>query len=126
METAMSSDLHTLHQRWLQAWFDKDAATIDHLMADDYIYIGPNGLILDREATLAVIRNPSYRLDHGSRTEVVIRAVGSDAALVRHRWQGAGSFEGTFFTDDQRGVMFWEKQAGQWRVVMEQCSLSSK
>ena len=52
--------------------------------------------------------------------------MGHDAAVVRHHYQGAGSFEGTSFTDDQRCVMVWEKQAGEWRIVMEQCSFRSK
>jgi hypothetical protein len=51
--------------------------------------------------------------------------VGQDAAVVRHRYQGAGSLDGTSFTDDQQCVMIWEKQAGEWRLVMEQCSFSS-
>ena len=75
---------------------------------------------------MAIIRSPTYRLDRGTRTEVVVRAAGQDAAVVRHHYQGAGSFEGNSFTDDQRGVMVWEKHAGQWRLVMEQCSFSSK
>jgi uncharacterized protein (TIGR02246 family) len=122
----MLSELHALNERWLRAWFEKDAATVERLMADDYLYVGPGGLVLDRQAILAIIRSPSYRLDHGTRTDVVVRAVGREAAVVRHRWQGAGSFEGTSFTDDHRGVMVWEKQAGEWRLVMEQCSFSSK
>ena len=40
--------------------------------------------------------------------------------------RAAGSFEGASFTDDQRCVMVWEKQSGEWRLVMEQCSLSGK
>jgi uncharacterized protein (TIGR02246 family) len=116
--------LQALNERWIRAWFEKDAATVERLMADDYVYVGPGGLVLDRRATLAVIRSPSYRLDHGTRTDVLVRAVGQDAAVVRHRWQGAGSFEGKPFTDDYRGVMVWEKQAGEWRVVMEQCSFT--
>ena len=122
----MSSELHSLIERWNQAWLEKDAATVEHLMADDYIYIAANGLTLDRQAILAIIRSPSYRLDQGTRTEVVVRAVGQEAAVVRHRYQGTGSFEGTSFTDDQRCVMVWEKHAGQWRLVMEQCSFSSQ
>ena len=122
----MLSALHGLNERWNQAWLDKDVATVERLMADDYVYIAPNGLVLDREAILAIIRSPSYRLDHGSRTEVVVRAIGHDAAVVRHRWQGAGSFEGTSFTDDNRSVMVWEKQAGEWRLVMDQCSFCGK
>jgi uncharacterized protein (TIGR02246 family) len=122
----MLSELQGLSERWFQAWLEKDAATVERLAAEDYVYIGPSGLVLDRQAILAVVRSPSYRLDHGTRTEVVVRAVGEEAAVVRHRYQGAGSFEGTSFTDDHRCVMVWEKHAGQWRLVMEQCSFSSK
>jgi uncharacterized protein (TIGR02246 family) len=122
----MVSELHGLSERWFQAWLEKDAATVERLMADDYLYIGPSGLVLDHQAILAVVRSPSYRLEQGTRTEVVVRAVGHEAAVVRHRIQGAGSFEGTSFTDDHRGVMVWEKHAGEWRLVMEQCSFYSK
>ena len=122
----MLSELQDLSERWFQAWLAKDAATVERLMAEDYIYVGPSGLVLDRQAILAIIRSPGYRLDQGTRTEVVVRAVGPEAAVVRHRYQGAGSFEGTSFTDDHRCVMVWEKHAGEWRIVMEQCSFASK
>ena len=122
----MVTELHGLSERWYQAWLEKDAATVERLMAEDYLYVGPNGLTLDRQAILAIIGSPSYRLDHGTRTEVVVRTLGQDAAIVRHRWQGAGPFEGTSFTDDDRCVMVREKQAGEWRIVLDQCSFSSK
>jgi len=118
------SELRALSERWFQAWLEKDAATVDRLAAEDYLYIAPSGLMLDRQAILTIVRSPSYRLDHGSCTDVVVRALGSEAALVRHRYQGAGSFEGKSFTDDQRCVMVWEKQSGEWRLVFEQCSFS--
>jgi hypothetical protein len=73
-----------------------------------------------------VIRSPTYRLDRGERTDVVVRPLGSGAALVRHRYQGSGSYEGRPFTDDHRCAMVWEHQAGQWRLVMEQCSFSAR
>jgi uncharacterized protein (TIGR02246 family) len=122
----MSADVQALSERWFQAWLKKDALAVEELAADDYIYVSPSGLTLDRQAILKVIRSPSYRLDHGLRTEVVVRAVGEDGTLVRHRYQGAGSFEGNSFTDDQRCVMVWEKRSGKWRLVMEQCSYSKK
>ena len=122
----MLSEVQTLAERWFQAWLDKDAAIVERLMAEDYLYIAPGGAVLDRQAILSIIRSPSYRLDQGKRSEVVVRALGVDAAVERHRYQGSGSFGGTAFTDDQRGVMIWEKQAGEWRLVMEQCSFSSK
>src|ERR1700694_4766406 len=122
----MLSELNDLNERWNQAWLEKDAATVECLMADDYVYVAPSGLVLDRQAILAIVRSPSYRLDHAIRTEVVVRAVGHEAAIVRHCSQAAGSFEGTSFTDDHRCVMVCEKQAGEWRIVMEHHSFSSK
>jgi uncharacterized protein (TIGR02246 family) len=119
-------EVEGLGRSWFQAWLEKDAATVERLAAEDYVYVGPSGLVLDRQAILAVIRSSSYRLDHGNRTEVVVRTVGRDAAVVRHRYQGAGSFEGSSFTDDHQCVMVWEKHAEQWRLVMEQCSFNSK
>jgi uncharacterized protein (TIGR02246 family) len=122
----MVSELHALNERWNQAWLAKDAATVERLMAEDYLYVAPNGATLDRQAILAIICSPSYRLDYATRTEVVVRALGPEAAVVRHRSRAAGSFEGTSFTDDQRCVMVCEKQGGEWRIVMEQHSLYSK
>ena len=118
----MAADVATLSEQWFQAWLDKDDAVIERLAAADYAYVGPRGTVMDRAQILAVLRSPSYRLDRGVRTEIVVRALGADAALVRHHYQGAGWFEGSAFTDDQRCVMVWEKQAGAWRLVMEQCS----
>ena len=65
----MFSELHGLSERWFQAWLEKDAATVERLMAEDYLYVGPSGLVLDRQAILAIVRSPSYRLDQGTRTE---------------------------------------------------------
>jgi len=122
----MLSEVQGLSERWFQAWLDKDAATVERLMAEDYLYIAPGGAVLDRQAIMAIIRSPSYRLEQGKRSEVVVRALGPEAAMARHRYQGSGSFEGTAFTDDQRGVMIWEKHAGVWRLVFEQCSFYNK
>ena len=121
----METELLSLNEQWLRAWFEKDADTVERLMSDDYFYVAPAGQLLDRKATLAIIRSPSYRLDDGARTEVVVRLLGTEAAIVRYRWRGTGSFDGTAFTDDQRGVMVCEKHAGHWRVVMEQSSLGN-
>ena len=122
----MLTELHELNSRWFQAWLEKDAATVERLMAQDYVYIAPSGRVLDRQAILAIIRAPSYRLDRFARTAIEVRAVGDAAVVVRDRRQSAGSFDGAAFSEEHRGVMVWAKHAGEWRLVMEQCSFSSK
>ena len=60
----MTSDLHDLSERWFQAWLEKDAGTVERLAAEDYIYIAPSGLVLDRLAILE--DHPFSELSAGS------------------------------------------------------------
>jgi ketosteroid isomerase-like protein len=123
----MVAELEALSERWFAAWLEKDAATVEQLAAEDYVYIGPSGWVMDRAGILAVIRSPRYRLDRAERSDVVVRVLGDGTAgVVRHRYRGSGSFEGKSFADDQRGVMVWEKRGGEWRLVMDQCSFGEK
>jgi hypothetical protein len=120
-EITMQPELEALNATWIRAWFEKDDATVDRLMADDYVYVAPNGQTLDRAAILGIIRSPSYRIEHGARSEVIVRAIAHDAAILRHRWKGAGSFEGNPFHDDHRCVMVCARKGAVWQVVYEQC-----
>jgi ketosteroid isomerase-like protein len=118
----VTSELEQLNQRWLRAWLEKDAATVERLMADDYVYVAPTGQPLDRAAILRIIRSPGYRLHHWTRTNVVVRMLSENAAVVRHRGQGEGEFEGKPFQEDQACVMVCARVRGEWQVVMEQCT----
>ena len=119
---SIKAELERLNQTWNRAWLEKDAATVEALMLPEYVYVAPNGQVLDRAAISAIIRSPSYRLERGTRTEVKIAALGHDTAAVMHRWQGAGSYEGRSFTDDHRCTMVCVRRGGQWLVALEQCS----
>ena len=39
----MTADLEQLNQTWNRAWLERDATLVEKLMADDYLYIAPNG-----------------------------------------------------------------------------------
>lgn len=122
----MIAELERLNEIWSRAWLEKDAATVDKLMGSEYVYIAPNGQVLERQVILEIIRSPSYRLYQGARTEVVVKPLGSDVAAVVHRWQGEGTFDGKSFKDDHRCTMVCARRNDQWQVVLEQCSPNSQ
>src|SRR5450432_4027711 len=103
--SSVTTDLEHLNEIWNRAWLERDATLVEKLMADDYLYIAPNGALLDRQAILNVIKSPSYRLDHSTRTPVLIKPVGADAAVMVFRSQAAGSFAGKSFKDDHKCTM---------------------
>ena len=92
------------------------------MIAAEYVYIAPNGVVMDRDSILAIIRDPSYKITEGGHTEVVAMSLSADVALVRHRWQGRGTIRSQVFVDDHRCVMIRSRVAGDWRVQYEQAS----
>jgi len=118
----VNADLQQLNQIWNRAWLEKDAALVEKLMAAEYVYITPNGQLLDRQAILKIIGSPSYQLDRSSRTELSTKPIGDDGAVMVFRSQAEGSFEGKSFKDDHTCTMLCVKRDGEWRLMLEQCS----
>jgi uncharacterized protein (TIGR02246 family) len=118
----MISELEQMNQRWHRAWLAKDARTVERLMADDYVYVAPTGQAHDREAILRVIRSPGYQLHRWTRTNVVVRMLGDNAAIIRDRTQAEGVFEGGQFKDDHVCVRVCARVREEWQIVMEQCA----
>jgi ketosteroid isomerase-like protein len=118
----MRPELDTLMKAWQDAWFAKDGHAIARMMADDYIYVAPNGTVMDRETILGVVNDPTYALTGGTHTETVVTMLGEGAAMVRRRWQGSGTYRGKEFVEDHRCVTICDRSSGQWRIRYEHCS----
>jgi hypothetical protein len=116
------TEVETLMAAWQDAWFAKNQSVISQLMSDDYVYVAPNGAVMDRAAILDVVGNSTYGLTDGAHTEIVITMLGESAAVVRRRWQGTGRYRGQVFVEDHRCVTICDCSSGRWRIRYEQCS----
>ena len=118
----MSSDPEGLTFAWFDAWRMKDAGAIERMIADEYVYVAPNGTVMSRDSILAIIHDPSYGISEGEHSEVEVIPLGAEVVIVRHHWQGRGTIRGHAFVDNHRCVMIWHRVAGEWRVHYEQAS----
>ena len=118
----MLTDVERLMTAWQDAWFTKNGRTIAAMTTDDYVYVAPNGAVMDRATILGVVDDPTYALTGGTHTETVVIMLGEGAAMVRRRWQGSGTFRGQEFVEDHRCVTICDRSSGQWRIRYEQCS----
>jgi len=118
----MRTDVETLMTAWQDAWFTKNGRAIVEMMTDDYVYVAPNGAVMDRATILGVVADPTYALTGGTHTETVVTMLGESAAIVRRRWQGSGTYRGQEFVEDHRCVTICDRSSGQWRIRYEQCS----
>jgi ketosteroid isomerase-like protein len=118
----MMDDLKSASDEWNAAWLNKDVTAVERIAADDYLYISPQGDMLDRSDILGIIRSPTYSLQKGKWTEVSISQLGPDSALLLHRFQGEGEYRGTSFVEDNRLTTIWVRIGAQWKVRHEHCS----
>jgi|SRR5580658_2183967 uncharacterized protein (TIGR02246 family) len=117
-----NQEIQQLSKAWNTAWLENDAATVDRLMAPEYVYVAPNGQILDRAVILGVILSPSYKLHQATWTEIQIKLFSNDAAVILDRLQGTGTFNGKAFTDDNRCARVCLRRNGAWQIAFEQAS----
>ena len=118
----MRADVEALLKAWQGAWFAKNGRAIAEMMSDDYIYVAPNGAVMDRSTILGVVDDPTYALTGGAHTETMVSMLGERAAMVRRRWKGSGTYRGQEFVEDHRCVTICEQSNGRWRIRYEQCS----
>ena len=118
----MTAELEGLNQIWNRAWLEGNVTLVETLMADDYLYVTPNGKLLDRKSILDIMKSPTYRLDNSTRTPVVIKPVGTDGAVMVFHSQAAGMYKGKAFKDDHKCTMLCVRGNGKWKVLLEQCS----
>ena len=120
--TTVQQQIEHLSKTWNTAWLENDSATVDRLMAPEYVYVAPNGQILDRRTILEAILSPSYKIHHGTWTELHIKVFSNDAAVIIDRFQGTGTFHGNTFTDDNRCARVCLRRNGAWQIAFEQAS----
>ena len=120
--TAVQQEIEQLSKTWNTAWLENDSATVDRLMAPEYVYVAPNGQILDRGAILGVILSPSYKLHRATWSELQIKVFSNDAAVILDRLQGIGTLKGNSFTDDNRCARVCLRRNGAWQIAFEQAS----
>ena len=80
----MTTELEDVITRWTESERSGDAATLDALLTDDFVGIGPVGFTLDKQAWLSRF-DQGLSYDHLELDEVSIRRHGDAAIVVAHQ-----------------------------------------
>jgi ketosteroid isomerase-like protein len=107
--------------RYDDAWNHKDTATIERVLAPDYVYFSSKGEVRSRQSLLEELLSPKYKLASAERTELKAYLT-SDTAVVSSRWKGHGTYDGQEFHDDQRCSIVLARGKQGWLVLSEHCT----
>jgi ketosteroid isomerase-like protein len=114
-----------LADEWAAAELGGDTTSLQGIMADDFVAVGPRGFVLTKEQWIN--RHESGSLKYGSfgLDEAEVRTY-EDAAILVCRQTAAGVYEdenGLYDIDESfRATLVFVKQDGSWRLAGLQLS----
>ena len=122
-----TEELSGLANDWAAAELSGDTASLEEILADDFVGVGPRGSSLTGEQWIA--RYETGSLEYGSfgLHEAEVRTYG-DAAITVFRQTAAGVYadeHGCYDIDERfRATLVFVRQKGHWRLAGLQLSPS--
>jgi hypothetical protein len=111
-----------LADAWANAELRGDTTFLEHLLADDYIGIGPLGFMLTKPEWLARHKAGDLKYDSFTLDEVKVRVYNTDAAVLTARQAQQAAYRGNSIPGQFRITMVFVQQQGQWQLVSLQLS----
>lgn len=113
---AAAKEVAAVAREWDRAMVGNDADIIGQFMSQDWVIIGSDGRIIDRDRFLFVVRSGMLTHDVMESHEVNVRVYG-DAAVMTARGISGGMFQGNAFREVERVSCVFVRQEGKWRCV---------
>ena len=99
-----------------------DAAALDEILADDYVYVTAEGEVRDKPTQIVNLTSGRFQLMSAGSEDVQIRWIGDHALMI-------GRFPARLRRDDgevrinERYSTLWTREGGRWRLRHEHASL---
>lgn len=118
-----------LHKELDQAFFNKNIAAFEAVLADDYVYSNPYGEMKNRAQNLEEMRkefaDTNYKVTAASMDDTKVKVMGN-TALVTSNWfftsVPTNPANSEPHTDKGRYTGVYEKRGGKWMLVAEHFS----
>jgi ketosteroid isomerase-like protein len=110
--------LRQMNDEWVKALVRRDGATLDRIMADDFVFTYP----LEGDDKVQFINDVvsgALNVEHLSRENVSVRVWGNTAVLTgldSAKW----FYQGRDFTGKYKIIHVYANRDGQWRLVAVQ------
>ena len=108
-----------LERDWNQAFYEKDVAVIEHLLADEFIATYDDGNRGDKARELALAANFNQQVESAVQDEFTVK-IYRDTAVVWFTLQVVGFKEGLRTGVTLRFTDVWVKRDGRWQCVSSQ------
>jgi hypothetical protein len=114
------TELAALIQQTMEAYLKSDTAFLESAIADEASIINSDGTISSKRRDLSELAKKNTLFDSLQMSDVKVRMLGENHALVTGVSKGAGTYMGEKFDLSTRDVICFEKHGGKWRCIFWQ------
>jgi ketosteroid isomerase-like protein len=115
-EDRLHKEIENLESQWRTALVQNDVATINRLLADDYLGINPNGTLETKADALAQQRSGTVKISSIAPDNVKIRVYG-DTAVVTSQVDLEGRDGDRDISGRYHYTRVYSRRDGEWKVV---------
>jgi ketosteroid isomerase-like protein len=94
-----------------------DVDALDQLIAEELLFTGPDGKLGTKAQDLAAHRSGIVRIRSHEPSELRVRRIGADVAIVALRTRLVVDVQGSTVEGTYRYTRVWAREQGAWRVV---------
>ena len=109
-------EVRQIESEWGEAFERGDMATLDRVMADDYVLTDPLGNLRTKAESLAAIETNELRFESTESDNVNVR-VNGDTAVVTGRSRFRGRYKGWPMAGRYQYTDVLVKRSGSWKAV---------
>jgi predicted GNAT superfamily acetyltransferase len=124
-EQADESKILALENAWNQAQLHHDAAALENLLPNTFIYTDYDGTVMNKAQFLADLKDPSYQASLVANENVRVFTY-SGAAVVVGTYHTKGKYKGRLFEHWGRFTDTWVFQNKLWQCVASHTTLVKK
>jgi len=117
------SEIRRLEALWTKAEIAKDAATVGTLLADDFVYVDPDGNPMSAREDLSGIGDPDFRVESYGVSGLKVRVYGDMAIVTGVETLKHASYAGQDLSGRYRMVTVWVRRSGAWKAEHAQETL---
>ncbi len=124
-EDSQETKLLLMEHLWNEAQVNRDARTLDAMIATDFIDTEYDGEVSDKAKFLADIRDPRFNLETMTIQDLKVSMYG-DAGVVVGIYHTKGTYQGKPYEHVGRFTDTWVFTEGRWQCVASHTSLLKK
>jgi ketosteroid isomerase-like protein len=113
---SVEQELIKLEKELADAWVKRDVAFFDRVIADDFTWTAPYGIVSTKAQSLATLKSGEDVVTSWVVDEMKVRVYG-DAAVATGRSTIKETYKGENVSGQYRWTDTWVKRAGRWQCV---------